>query len=563
MPQVIGNSPFDLGGRTVDNGPGPAIGSLGNVFSAFSPNPANLDAQLKAAQENRAAAASGQLGQIFAAHGAMDPNIARAYIANGGDVEQLGKALRLQGALNGGVDSDQAARAAVGIGAFNNTPLYQQRGEQAATARAVQQAQIQAASQIRQASLEPVAIQNADGSIGWTTKGAIAAGNQPKGAAPMMTPDQVKGAIEQRHILPDAGAPPMTDAQSQLVAPDTSKFELKQTGTDAMGNPTFSVFDPSKGAIVGPAAQAGAPQANAGPAPSAADPMGGLHGAEYLATLPPEMQPIVKAVAEGRALPPNMQSRGGKPSPLMMAVTQYDPSFDASNTQLRFNTRKDFSTAGKSGQTMALAGSALGHLNDVLDAMGQLGNLNSGIPGNNLVNAAKNAVIGSAGGDRAAPLNQYNEALQRFAGELDKFYTASGGTEAERKASEESLSPNKSPSELYAAASTLGKMLQTKVGQLEAQRNQILGTPTAADIGQFPVYGPDAQKALAALQALNDRYAKTGSWTGVTHAPGVTPQREMPIGRAAPKIGDVEDGHVYTGGDPGKKESWMVVPGVK
>src|SRR6185312_14406668 len=145
--QTLPSDPFAMRG-TVDNGPGPMPGGIGQIFA--TPNPAQ---QLAAAQAARTAAAQGQLGQIFASTGAIDPNLERSVIANGGSVDDLGKALRLRGALQGGVDSDQAARAAVGIGAYNSTPLFQQRAEQAASARAIQQAQIQAQSQIRQASM--------------------------------------------------------------------------------------------------------------------------------------------------------------------------------------------------------------------------------------------------------------------------------------------------------------------------------------------------------------------------------------------------------------------------
>src|SRR6185312_4834185 len=411
--QTLPSDPFAMRG-TVDNGPGPMLGGIGQIFA--TPNPAQ---QLAAAQAARTAAAQGQLGQIFANTGSIDPNLERSYLSNGGDVDQLGKALRLQGAMNGGVDSDQAARAAVWIGAFNNTPLFQQRAEQAASARAIQQSQIAAQAAIRQASLEPVAIQTPDGKITWTTKGAIAAGNQPQGAQPLLSPDQVKGAIEARHILPDQGAPPMTDAQSGLVQPDASELQVKQVGTDALGNPQFGVFDPATGTIK-PVTPPGAPQASAaGPAPSVADATGGLHGPAFLAQLPPQEQAIVKAVAEGRTLPPAMGRGPGMR--LMALVTQYDLTFDASNSQLRFQTRKDFGTGGKSGQTQVLAGSALGHLGELLDILPQLGNTNA--PGAGIVNPLKNAALPLIGGAVAQPLNQYKEALQRFAGELDKFYT--------------------------------------------------------------------------------------------------------------------------------------------
>src|SRR6185312_6186502 len=123
--QTLPSDPFAMRG-TVDNGPGQMLGGIGQIFA--TPNPAQ---QLAAAQAARTAAAQGQLGQIFANTGSIDPNLERSYLSNGGDV-----------------DSDQAARAAVGIGAFNNTPLFQQRAEQAASARAIQQSQIAAQAAI-------------------------------------------------------------------------------------------------------------------------------------------------------------------------------------------------------------------------------------------------------------------------------------------------------------------------------------------------------------------------------------------------------------------------------
>lgn len=562
MPQIIGNSPFDLGSRTVDTGPGQAIGSLGNIFSAFQPQPGALDARLKVAEANRLAAAQAGLGQIFASTGAIDPNVERAYLANGGDVDQLGKALRLQGAMTQGVDSDQAARAAVGIGGFNSTPLYQQRAEQAATARQVQASQIAAQAAIRQASLEPVAIQNADGTIGWTTKGAIAAGNQPKGAQPMLSPDQVKGAIEQRHVLPDQGAPPMTDAQTALVQPDTSKLQLHQVGTDALGNPQFGVFDPATGKIT-PAPQEGAQaQAAAGPPPSPTNPSGGLHGPDFLATVPPQLQEIVKAIDEGRAPLPNPGSRNRQAAAIASAVMQYDPAYDPT----RYATRQDFGTKGKNGVVMTAAGTALEHLGDLLANIKDLHN-NDATYGGTIINSVKNAVKGT--GAAGSPLTTYNENLAKLSAELEKFYAGGEGTEADRKADIATLSPNLTPSQLYAGVARLAKMLQGKTNQLQAQRDQILKLPQGADVADFPVYSPGAKAALTAAQQLQADFDKTGKWgpqANVQTLPGTT-VKENPLSGGY-TVGDVVEGregkkYVYKGGDYKDLNNWRIVPGGK
>ena len=263
--QYLPSDPWSQANQRVDTGPGAALAGIGNVFGDPLQNALQQQKQALTARE---IAGQGQLGQLFAHPGAIDNSTAAAAIANGMTPDAVGQALRLTNNLNGGVDSDLAARAATGIGAYNSTPLSQQRAEAAKMAETTQASQIAAQAQLRTAGLDPVQIVNPDGSVGWTTKAAIATGGAPKGATPLISPDMVKGALAGHNLLPQPGG----GAVAPQAAPDAAPAApvaapAPQSAPFDPSSPTASIAGLLGSAMPQPAAPAPSGVVSAPPAP--------------------------------------------------------------------------------------------------------------------------------------------------------------------------------------------------------------------------------------------------------------------------------------------------------
>ena len=98
-------------------------------------------------------------------------------------------------------------------------------------------------------------------------------------------------------------------------------------------------------------------------------------GAEYLATLPPQIRGTVLAVAEGRQAPPTgfAASKPYWSKTIIPAVQQYDPSFDATNWGGRVAGVKDFSS-GKSAETVKSLNKAIAHIGSLMGTATALNN---------------------------------------------------------------------------------------------------------------------------------------------------------------------------------------------
>lgn len=551
--QYLQSDPYAQSG-TIDNGPGRALAGIGNVFGDPMTNALNAQKQALTARE---IAGQGQLGALFAHPGAIDNATGAAAIANGIDPDKVAAAIQLTNNLNGGVDSDLAARAATGSNHYTSTPLFQNRAEAAQTQRTQQAADIAAASQLRTAGLEPVQITNPDGSTGWTTKAAIAQGQAPAGAQPLISPDMVKGAILSHGVLPQpgGGAPaPMSDDQRALAMPADAAPKFQVVGEDAFGNKQYG-YPPAPPA---PGAAPAPPAADASAIPGAAM---NLHGKEFLATIDPQMAGQVQGIIEGRIpYPSGMLLKTPYGQKLATFVTQADPTFNASDFAVRQKTRQAFAT-GPQGQAISAAGAALGHLGDLINAVPAVGGANTSIPGNDAFNAARNALKGGAA---AAPLVAYNQVNKRLNGELEKYYTATGGTKDERASGEALQSPNLSPDEIYASAIMLADNLLGKSSQYRTQYDQQMG-PMAPPL---PQWSPQAQATLTKIQQMKDNHAQTGSYMGVPTLPGVTPPAQQPINATGPvtPVGQVKVGkggvfYIRLPGDEYDTNSWKAVPG--
>lgn len=197
----------------------------------------------------------------------------------------------------------------------------------------------------------------------------------------------------------------------------------------------------------------------------------GVTGPDFLKTLDPNIGNQVKALAEGRMqFPSGFALKTPYWQTMLSAVSQYDPSFDASNFGARSKLRADVtSTSGKAGQSIAAINTAIGHAGRLADQAAQLNNFSGmATPLNQLVNTVENR----AGDPRMASFDQTRNAL---AEELERAWRGTGGSEAGIKAWKDTINNAQSPEQLKSAIGNAMELLGSRLDSLQSQYKETMG----------------------------------------------------------------------------------------
>lgn len=220
-------------------------------------------------------------------------------------------------------------------------------------------------------------------------------------------------------------------------------------------------------AAAGAAAGSGAP-GYFGPVPGtgwAGDPT--LTGDAYLASVPEHERAKIKAIAEGRVAAPRPGTRFGEA--ILSKVAQYDPTFDAANSQSRLRTRVDF-TSGKSAQAVNALNTAMGHLLHLDTQAKDLGNFST-LPG--LLNPIYNKGR-QMGGDTKLPA--FQQTKQAASSEMRKVFAGSaGGNLTELKEWQGSLDSSQSYDQLHAAIRNGVELMGSRLNALQDQYQTGMG----------------------------------------------------------------------------------------
>lgn len=306
-------------------------------------------------------------------------------------------------------------------------------------------------------------------------------------------------------------------------------IKIVDGGTDIMGRPAKVMMQGTK--IVGridedgnvvpvgaapngapapsprPAAAGAAPSTATNPAPNPAAPAASpstppVPGEDYLRSLEQSGRDGAFIAGQARAIingqvPYPTQNAATKPVDIaiMNAVLKADPNYSVTGSQSRAKAIADFQNSDSptsAGGLVRNLNTALGHLGRLSDSAEAIGGADTSIPGNNIVNAAKNELTT---GPKATALAQYHEDVQHFVEEATKFYQGSSGTQFDREKAIDNLSPNKSPSERRAAIGELSQLMQTKGQELQRNWHQAVGQASP----DYPVYGPEAQQSIARI----------------------------------------------------------------
>lgn len=230
------------------------------------------------------------------------------------------------------------------------------------------------------------------------------------------------------------------------------------------------------------------------PAGGGAPAVAGPTGDAFLKTLDPGTAEEVKAYAEGRRPFPTGMSQS-KLQPLIKLVGQYDPTFDAANFNARSKARQDF-TSGASAKQITALNTVLGHLDDLSEKGGALGN--TSLPS---YNAIKNWLKTQSG---SQDVTNFNTVRKGVTDELTRVWRQAGGSESDIKTWAESLNSAQSPEQLTGAFTTIAGMIGSRLDALQNQKDQ--------GFGQL---GKDIQIITPKSRAIMDKLTGQSAPSGV------------------------------------------------
>ncbi len=206
----------------------------------------------------------------------------------------------------------------------------------------------------------------------------------------------------------------------------------------------------------------------------------------FLQTLPATQAGLVKALTDGRMqFPSGFALKSPYWQGLLQAVAKYDPSFDAINYNARAKTRADF-TSGKAAQQVNAINTVIGHLHGLSDAAEALNN--SDLPSYNSVTNYLSKAIGRP------TVTNFDTIKKAVADEVTRVWRQAGGSVQDIEAAQKNLDASGSPAQLRGAIATYADLLQSKLGSLNEQYRQGMGTD------KIDMVTPAAQQALAVLE---------------------------------------------------------------
>ncbi len=156
------------------------------------------------------------------------------------------------------------------------------------------------------------------------------------------------------------------------------------------------------------------------------------HGDEFLKTLDPKEQAVIKQYKEFRGIVPTGQALT-KPEIVAreQLLQQYDPEFSWQQYGIRQKLRSNYETSGKAFDQITALNKSINHLDQLATSGDDLGNFNSVPLLNTALNAGKQALATRSGGQGQANLNKFNTDALTAATEVAKFLKGSGALSKE------------------------------------------------------------------------------------------------------------------------------------
>lgn len=302
-------------------------------------------------------------------------------------------------------------------------------------------------------------------------------------------------------------------------AAELSALQPTKIGMDAYSREIFAVKDPKTGKYLpidpDTGQIKGADGVDAGPVVLPT-------GADVLKSIPEGQKSIVQGLADYSINPNSLSTKGGHRERLLDMTKRFDPSYEQALYPARAAALKEFLAGGVSspaGQITA-GNTAIQHAADMLEAAermrGQPGMWNAvgsmGIP---LVSKWANSVNDKLvqGTPSGQALADFMTARNHFSEEVTKFYSGSGGSEAERQRALDNLDNAKSIEELRTVIKTEAKLMSGKINSLQSRYQNALGdhgwNRAIKQAGsEFPIVQKKSEEAMKHINAAGTEKKK-------------------------------------------------------
>ena len=203
-----------------------------------------------------------------------------------------------------------------------------------------------------------------------------------------------------------------------------------------------------------------------------------LSGEDFLKTLPPQAQSLIKGYATGLLPVPTIRGTNTVVPQILETIMAYDPSFDATNFNARNKTAIDFSPGGVTGKKFGNINTALSHAGNLEQNFSSLNNTRFPLV-NAIVNPLENA-LGNKNMQEHLAATKRN--IEDLSGELAAAFRSTGMSEADITRQIEALSSNESPSGMKGGMQATIKDLEGKFQPQIDAYNRTMGThKTVAD----------------------------------------------------------------------------------
>jgi hypothetical protein len=315
--------------------------------------------------------------------------------------------------------------------------------------------------------------------------------------SPLETPEQRLMTLAPGAMQPQLQQQAVVDELARRKQAESERANVAKE--DLAANPFGIFFQKPTGAVgvtAGPRNTQGLPtDANGAP----------LTGDALLSKVAPPIAATVRAVLDGRqAIPSGTATKDPYWKGVIALANQVDPNYDTVDFNARNKTRQDF-TSGKSAQQINAINTVVGHLHDLSGAGDKLDNT-----GVDWFNGLRNRFLTSGGSMRGVALNNFNTLKEGVANELMRTWRQSGaGSEKEIEDWKSTIDASKSPEELQGAFKTIGGMLESKLGALDSQYKQGMGTQAVSAIT------PESRTRLDALQGMGGKPAGAADPLGI------------------------------------------------
>lgn len=229
------------------------------------------------------------------------------------------------------------------------------------------------------------------------------------------------------------------------------------------------------------------------------DSLSGQPALDYLQQKNPGLGNRIAGIMAGKIPYPNATRKDTQP--ILNAISQIDPSFDATTWKARNETSGQYSAGGAAGKVLASGATAVSHLYDLALAAQKLPDHYLGFM-NSLAN--NTAAVGS---DTGKNLIQFNRSRTLYAPEVAKYLAGTGqAAEGEVNKHYSSFDPSLGRTGNLNNLVTDTKFITDKFDSQAAAYQQTMGKPLSID-GQGKTTGPVTAK-LAALRWWSDNQSK-------------------------------------------------------